>query len=187
VQIRGRAPLLAMAASVVLAVAGCAAPTAPRVEPAAEVAPPTSSAAPVTASCPADGAAVSAGPVDGALGARAVTLLLVSCGSARYAVEGYPGIGLLDEEHRPIAVQVLQEPDPIGNGSPGPAPLTLAPGEQARAVLLWRNTVELGLENTPGSYVAVTPAPGGDEHSVDLDVDLGTTGRLTIGPWTPAG
>jgi hypothetical protein len=180
-----------MAAFVVLAVAGCADPPAPRADPAADVVTPTPSAdpAPATASCPADGGAVSAGPVDGALGARAVTLFLVNCGSDPYAVEGYPGIGLLDEEHRAIAVQVLEEPDPIGNGAPGPGPgpLTLAPGEQARAVLLWRNTVEVGLENTPGSFVAVTPVPGDEERLVELDVDLGTTGRLTVGPWTPAG
>jgi hypothetical protein len=187
VRIRSRSPLPAMATFLVLAVAGCADPTAPSADAAGEVVPPTASAAPTTSSCPADGGAVSAGPVDGALGARAVTLFLVNCGSDLYAVQGYPGIGLLDEEHRPIAVQVLEEPDPIGNGAPGPGQLTLAPGEQARAVLLWRNTVELGLENTPGSFVAVTPAAGKDERFVELDVDLGTTGRLTVGPWTTAG
>jgi Protein of unknown function (DUF4232) len=171
-----------MAAIGVVAVAGCADPTVFRADPAGEVVAPTSSAAPATPSCPAGGGAVTAGPVDAALGARAVTLFLVNCGSDPYAVQGYPGIGLLDEEHEQIAVQVLEEPDPIGNGAPGPEPLTLAPGEQARAVLLWRNTVELGLENSPGSFVAVIPAPGNEEHLVELDVDLGTTGRLAVGP-----
>jgi hypothetical protein len=174
-------------ALVVMALAGCADPMDQGTDPGTEVASPTSSAAPETSSCPAAGGAVSAGPVDAATGARAVTLFLVNCGSDPYAVEGYPGIGLLDEQQQPIAVQVFEEPDPIGSGGTGPAALTLAPGEQARAVVLWRNTVELGLENRPGSFVAVTPAPGEEEQVVELDVDLGTTGRLTVGPWTPAG
>jgi hypothetical protein len=30
----------------------------------------------------------------------------------------------------------------------------------------------------------VTPVPGEGEQLVELAVDLGTTGRLTVGPWT---
>jgi hypothetical protein len=96
-------------------------------------------------SCPASGVAVSAGPVDAAAGLRAVTLTLVNCGSAPHAVEGYPGLSLLDEQRHVIHVRVIEEPDPVGSGAaPAPAPVTLAPRRQAHAVLLWRNTVELG-------------------------------------------
>ena len=125
--------------------------------------------------------------MDTAMGLRAVTLALVNCGSAGYALEGYPGLPLLDARRKAIDVRVIEEPDPVGSGAvSAPAPVTLAPGQEARAVLLWRTTVELGTEVTPGSCLGVRPSPGGDEQLVALDVDLGTTGRLTVGPWTPA-
>jgi hypothetical protein len=170
----------------VLAVGGCMNPPA---EGASASEPSASGTASSTApdSCPASGAQVSVGPVDAASGLRAVTLSLANCGSAPYPVGGYPGLELLDEERRVIDVQVVEEPDPIGNGAvTGPGPLTLEPGQQAQAVLLWRNTVELGAANTPGSYLAVTPSPQEEPQVVALEVDLGTTGRLTVGPWTPA-
>lgn len=167
-----------------MALGGCTNPPAEGVGAPVDAA----TAAPTSAGgCPASGVAVEAGPVDAAMGFRAVTLTLVNCGSAPYALEDYPGIGLLDEERQAIAVQVLEEPDPIGNGAvAGPASFTVAPGEQARTVLTWRNTVELGLPNTPGSHLEVTPSPGGEPQVVELSVDLGTTGRLTVGPWTAA-
>jgi hypothetical protein len=122
--------------------------------------------------------------VDAALGQRAVTVSLVNCGSDHYAVEGYPAVELLDEQQQPIDVALEQEPDPLGNGTTeAPVALDLAPGEHARAVLAWRNTVELGSVPTPGSFVAVTPVAGEAGQVVALAVDLGTTGRLTVGPW----
>lgn len=136
--------------------------------------------------CPPAGVLVEVGPVDGAAGLRAVTLSLVNCGPSPYPVEGFPGLRLLDEQQDVVAVTVLEDLDPVGAGLDLPAELLdLAPGQTAEAVLLWRNTVELGLPNTPGSYLAVTPAPGATEQVVALDVDLGTTGRLTTGPWRP--
>jgi hypothetical protein len=180
----------------VLAVGGCMNPPAEGAGAsdlsASESIAPESSASQTASStaqdaCPASGAQVSVGPVDAASGTRAVTLSLTNCGAAPYPVEGYPGLELLDAEQQAIDVQAVQEPDPVGHGAvTGPAPLTLAPGQQAQAVLLWRNTVELGAANTPGSYVAVTPTPAEEPQIVALEVDLGTTGRLTVGPWTPA-
>lgn len=168
-----------------LAVGGCVNPPAESAgtpEASASAAPASSA----QSSCPASGAQVSVGPVDAASGLRAVTLSLVNCGSAPYPVAGYPGLELLDEQEQAIDVQVIQEPDPIGNGAVvGPASMTLQPDQRAQAVLLWRNTVELGAVDTPGSYLAVTPSPQEAPQLVALDVDLGTTGRLTVGPWTP--
>jgi hypothetical protein len=169
----------------VLAVGGCMNPPA---EGANASEPSASATASSTAqlSCPTSGARVSVGPVDAATGERAVTLSLANCGSTPYPVEGYPGLELLDAGQQAIDVQVVEEPDPIGNGAvTGPVPLTLEPGQRAQAVLLWRNTVELGA-NTPGFYLAVTPTPQEEPQPVALQVDLGTTGRLTVGPWTPA-
>lgn len=108
----------ALPALVALAPAGCADPMARGTDPVDEVTAPDSSAAPEPPPCPATGGDVSAGPVDAARRARAVTLVLVQL-----------GVGPL---HR----------------------------RGLSAVVLWRNTVEVGLENTPGSSVAVTPAPG---------------------------
>ncbi|WP_348519315.1 DUF4232 domain-containing protein [Blastococcus sp. TF02-09] len=177
---------LSLVLAAVLAAGGCTDPSAEADGAATSSA---SGTAPSTASdsCPASGARVGVGPVDAATGERAVTLSLVNCGSAPHPVTGYPGLELLDEERQPIEVEVVETPDPIGTGAvTGPTPLTLGPGQRAQAVLLWRNTVELGAANTPGSYLAVTPSPQEQLQVVALQVDLGTTGRLTVGPWTPA-
>jgi hypothetical protein len=145
---------------------------------------PTAGTAPAT--CPGSGLAVSAGPVDAALGLRAVTLTVLNCGSAPATVEGYPALRLLDEQRTVLEVSVEQQPDPVGNDPGVPiTPVTLAPGGTAQAVVLWRNTVEVAEDVAPGSYLAVTAAPGDEEQAVPVVVDLGSTARLVLGPWRP--
>jgi hypothetical protein len=182
---------LPVAAVLAMALGGCLNAPAEHGSPlAAGASTPPSSGAPTAAppadegDCPASGTVVSAGPVDAAMGSRAVTLSLVNCGSTPYTVEGYPELRLLDEQQAVIPVTVAEEPDPIG-GKPdwAPTPVTLAPGQTAQAVLLWRNTVEVGLDDTSGTYLGVTTATGDTEQVIELDVDMGTTGRLTAGPW----
>jgi hypothetical protein len=165
--------------------AGSQPPGTPRTSTAPTASPdPTAGTAPAT--CPGSGLAVSAGPVDAALGLRAVTLTVLNCGSVAATVEGYPALRLLDEQRAALEVTVDQQPDPVGNDPGLPiTPVTLPPGGTAQAVVLWRNTVEVAEDNAPGSYVAVTAAPGDDEQAVSVVVDLGSTARLVSGPWRP--
>lgn len=60
--------------------------------------------------------------------------------------------------------------------------MTLKPGERAYAVLVWRNTTEAGTPvNAP--YVRVWAKPGARPVTVTPELDLGTTGKLGVGPW----
>lgn len=136
--------------------------------------------------CPASGVRVYADDGDAAMGLRVVSLHLENCGPRPYALHGYPDVRLLDEDHEPVdGVRILQDGSSVasGTGADGPAlPLVLGPGEGARAGLVWRNTVRAG---TPvdAPYARVRARPGTDWVTVVPELDLGTTGRLGVGPW----
>lgn len=61
--------------------------------------------------------------------------------------------------------------------------MTLKPGERARATLVWRNTVEAGLDAVDAPYVRVRAQSGAAPVTVTPHLDLGTTGKLGVGPW----
>jgi hypothetical protein len=124
---------------------------------------------------------------DAAMGLRVVGLHLENCGTHTYDLDGYPQLRLFDEEHEPVeGVRILHGGDSIatGTGADGtPRPLTLKPGEGARAGLVWRNTT--GMESAPvnAPYVRVVAKPGATAVTVTPELDLGTTGKLGVGPW----
>lgn len=137
--------------------------------------------------CPPSGIRVTADQGDAAMGLRVVGLHLLNCGTAAYGVEGYPGLQLLDEGREPVSgVRILHGTDKISTGIGGdaaPRPVTLQPGESAYASLAWRNTTGAGdAVNAP--YVRVTAKAGAAPVTVTPELDLGTTGRLGVGPWT---
>ncbi|MEV0281131.1 DUF4232 domain-containing protein [Streptomyces sp. NPDC050610] len=136
--------------------------------------------------CPSSGVRVYADDGDAAMGLRAVSIHLENCGDRVSRLNGYPRLQLLDAAHKPVdGVRVLHGGASIstGTGADGaPQPLALKPGERAYAVLVWRNTVEGGVPvNAP--YVRVRAKPGADPVMVTPELDLGTTGKLGIGPW----
>ncbi|MFG1671938.1 DUF4232 domain-containing protein [Streptomyces sp. Y7] len=136
--------------------------------------------------CPASGVRVYADRGDAAMGLRAVGLHLVNCGTRPYRVDGYPELELLDEDHDPVdGVRILHGTDRISTGLRGgdsPRPVVLRPGEAAVASLAWRNTTGFGAAvNAP--YARVRAKPGADPVTVVPEFDLGTTGKLGVGPW----
>ena len=142
--------------------------------------------------CPEEGIRVTAGPVNPALGLRAMDLTLENCGTRAYRVEGYPEIRLLDEDYQRLTgVTVIHGSGGIatvtGFDDP-PSPVTLAPGERASAGLLWRNTTSLG-GAAPVPYLTVAARSGSLPLLLTPDggLDLGTTGRLGVGPWRTTG
>jgi hypothetical protein len=139
--------------------------------------------------CPQEGIRVTAGPVNPALGLRAMDLTLENCGTRAYRVQGYPEIRLLDRDQQHVTgVSVIRGSAGIatvtGFDEP-PNAVTLAPGERASAGLLWRNTTTgfggaayvpyLTVEARSGALPVLLSPDGG--------LDLGTTGRLGVGPW----
>ncbi|MFF9148334.1 DUF4232 domain-containing protein [Streptomyces sp. NPDC014861] len=142
-----------------------------------------------TGPCPPSGVRVYADEGDAAMGLRAVGLHLENCGTRPLSIDGYPAVQPLDADHRALpAVRVLQGGEAVatGTGADGPArAFSLRPGERARAGLVWRNTTEAG-DPVSAPYVRVRWRPGAAPVMVVPELDLGTTGRLAVGPWKPA-
>jgi hypothetical protein len=144
---------------------------------------------PPAAACPRDGVRVTPGPVDAALGLRAMNLVRENCGTRAYRVKGYPGLRLLDRDQQTVTgISVIHGSGGIatvtGFDEP-PKTVTLAPGETASAGLVWRNTTTGFDGATDVPYLTVEAKPGGFPGLVAPDggLDLGTTGKLGVGPW----
>ncbi|MGW6394894.1 DUF4232 domain-containing protein [Streptomyces sp. NPDC055103] len=151
---------------------------------------PTAEAPSEAGPCPPSGVRVYADDGDAAMGLRVVGLHLENCGTAPYALNGFPRVALADEDRGPVrGVRLVQGGEGIagGTGAEGPArPLVLAPGERAHAGLVWRNTTEAG-DPVNAPYARVWAKPGAAPVMVTPELDLGTTGRLGVGPWKKDG
>ncbi len=150
---------------------------------------PTAGHPPERSVCPTGGVRVTAGPVNAAMGLRAMDVTLENCGTRTYRVDGYPALRLLDRDRRPVTgVSVSRGSGGIatvtGFDDP-PEPLALEPGQTATASLLWRNTVTGSDAATTVPYVTVEAKPGARRLLLEPDggLDLGTTGKLGVGPW----
>ncbi|MFG2374026.1 DUF4232 domain-containing protein [Streptomyces sp. NPDC048504] len=143
--------------------------------------------------CPHEGIRVTAGPVNPAMGLRAMDLTLENCGTRAFRVEGYPEVRLLDRDQQHVTgVSVIHGSGGIatvtGFDDP-PDAVTLAPGERASAGLLWRNTTT-GFDGAAYVHYLTVAARSGSLPLLlrpDGGLDLGTTGRLGVGPWRSAG
>ncbi|MFC8535229.1 DUF4232 domain-containing protein [Streptomyces sp. NPDC057249] len=137
--------------------------------------------------CPPSGVRVTNDRGDAAMGLRVVGIHLANCGTTDYRLNGYPALRLLDEGRDPVSgVEILHGTTAISTGIGGdaePRPVTLRPGESAYANLAWRNTTTDG-DPVNAPYVEVTAKPGAEPVTVTPELDLGTTGRLGVSPWT---
>jgi hypothetical protein len=132
---------------------------------------------------------ITAGESDAAMGLRVLNLKMTNTGTKPYMINGYPAVQVLDDAEKTLDIQV-------GEGSLGistvegfddpPAQVTLQPGENAIATLLWRNTVTRSDVNaTSGTYLDVAPTKGQPTQRVrpSQNIDLGNTGKLGVSPW----
>ncbi|MCK9900772.1 hypothetical protein CC117_11920 [Parafrankia colletiae] len=150
---------------------------------------PAAEAPPAPGECSPSGIRLTAGDVSAATGLRSAGLHLENCGTRDYAVDGYPLLELLDKDRSPVeGVQILQDSGSISGSEPGsdePArPLVLKPGESALSSITWRNTTEIGPAPVNVPYVRARAQRGDDPVTLTLHLDLGTTGKLTVRPWT---
>jgi hypothetical protein len=164
-------------------------PVAPSSDPVPSVVAPTTTgpAAPEAiesvSACSLLGVLITAERGDAAAGYREMVLNVKNCGSKPYEVRGRPDIVVLDEDGRPLKVAVV----PSVHYTEGPGRLVLKPGEGARAVLSWRNTVtDTGGGADFGVSLAVAVSKGGMRQLVTLPsrMDLGNTRRLQAGVWS---
>lgn len=174
---------LALAGALTLALSACGLFTEPAHKPKAARSPAV--AVQQAHGCPPSGVRLGTGPVDGAMGLRAMTLTLTNCSERPYEVKGHPAIRVLDEKGAPLTgVRTVEGTDEVfmAPEDPGAAPLTLDPGESARAGLYWRMAAE------DGTYLRVVPQQGREALNVrpaePLDIGpqntLGTTAWVSV-------
>ncbi|MEU8182328.1 DUF4232 domain-containing protein [Micromonospora sp. NPDC049047] len=141
-------------------------------------------------SCPASGVRIRSTGGDAAMGLRALGLELVNCGDRPYQLNGYPVLHVFDEQHEPVMLRVVNGAKEITSGfDQPPRQVTLAAGERATAVVLWRNLVtDSTVVATNGEFLTVAPAAGqpGEEVDPDGPIDLGNTGRIGVSAWKKA-
>lgn len=152
---------------------------------------PLSSATPASAPPCGSGMRFTAGATEAATGLRVMPVELLNCGAQPVPLNGYPRVKLHDDQWRELAVEVAQGSGGItlldGFDDP-PQPLTLQPGERARTAFVWRNThttldppqvgahVDIAVDDT---WQALLPETSGK----DLQIDLGSTGRIGVRAW----
>lgn len=131
--------------------------------------------------CPASGASIEVGPVEPALGHRAVVIKLTNCRSAIMTVNGYPDFGVLDAKRKTMKVTVTHGISYMAI-DPGPTKLRLKKGESALAAVSWSNTVEIGEDEAAGTYLSIGRAH--DKPVVwPVVTDIGTTAKITLTAW----
>lgn len=141
------------------------------------------------AGCPETGVEITAGVVDAAMGLRAMGIVMTHCGTGEHTVNGFPVVRVLDADRQPLDIAVGNGSQPVSapdSYDVPPRPVTLRPGEQVTARVLWRNDVTSATEPAVnGSYLEIAPAEGEPAQIVEPDggIDLGTTGRLAVNAW----
>lgn len=137
-----------------------------------------------------DGVRLEMGPGDAAAGLRILAIEMVNCGRGEYRVKGYPVVRPLDEHRAAVDVQVLDGIGKVTHADPPlegpPAPVVLAPGQRAEAVIVWRNTyTDISHPPVTVPLLDVAPVAGAATQLLAPEgaLDLGSTGRFGVSPW----
>ncbi|MFD0022068.1 DUF4232 domain-containing protein [Streptomyces sp. NPDC058382] len=123
--------------------------------------------APSATGCPASGLVVDMGPVEAALGHRAVGLTLTNCGAEPARVDGYPSVQAVDENGDALPVKVNPGSSYFGQDK-GPEEVMLAPGKTMKSLLVWVST-PTGGDLIEGDALEIAPAPGLEARSFPLE------------------
>ncbi|MGW5191209.1 DUF4232 domain-containing protein [Kribbella sp. NPDC004138] len=132
--------------------------------------------------CPPSGASITVGPVEPALGHRAVVLKLTNCRAAPLTLNGYPEVTVLNGRRRTMNVTITHGMSYMAR-DPGPTQIRLRKGESALAAVSWSNTVEVAEDKASGTYLAIARRAGDRPTVWPVDTDLGTTAKLTLTAW----
>lgn len=117
------------------------------------------------------------------MGLRVVVVRLQNCGTIPYVLEGYPTIGLLDENGDQLSFTSHRGSAGAFEDA-GPKRHVLQPGASVNAALTWRNTVTGGMrEAVTADVLAVAPSKGAPAQHLQVVVDIGTTGRVDVTAW----
>jgi hypothetical protein len=136
---------------------------------------------------PATGLVIRTGPIDAAMGLRALTITMVNKDTQPHTFNGYPAVRVLGKYREPLPITIDPGATQVTSGfDTPPKPITLHPGETATAALTWRNTVidtNVAATNAPFLDLApITGAPWQTRHP-EGGIDLGNTGKLGVSAW----
>jgi uncharacterized protein DUF4232 len=143
---------------------------------------PTPTPTPPPATCPANGAKLSVGVVDAALGHRAVTVKLTNCSARPMTLDGYPDVAVLDAKRNKLKVAVARDSSYMAI-DPGPVRIRLAHGESALAAVSWSSTVEMGAAKLTGTYLSIASGNGDRPVIWPVVTDIGTTAKISLTAW----
>ncbi|WP_051852787.1 DUF4232 domain-containing protein [Streptomyces aureocirculatus] len=134
------------------------------------------------------GLLVEPGPVDAAMGLRAMTVTATHCGTGTYRLDGYPDLRALDGDREPLDVRPLKGTEQITTGvpDPGPHPVRLGRGESATVAVVWRNTyTDTRNPAVLAPHLRVVAAPGAPARTITPHggIDVGSTGRIGTTAW----
>ncbi|GHE97188.1 hypothetical protein GCM10018785_72240 [Streptomyces longispororuber] len=137
------------------------------------------------------GTLLEAGPVESAMGLRAMTVWLTHCGAGGYLLDGYPVLQVLGEDGTAYDVHSLKGTQAVTTAveDPGPHPVALRTGDSATVSVVWRNTYTDTTEDpVKGERLQVLPRPGGPAGSIAPEggIDIGSTGRIGVTAWQKA-
>lgn len=131
------------------------------------------------------------------MGLRVLGLRLTNCGTETLTLDGYPSVTVLGADHEPLTIAVVPGSAGIAGGVPAfdaePRPVVVAPGESATTGLVWRNTyTDVSAPPVVGAHLEIAVAAGRpvreftpvDESGDPVTIDLGSTGKLGLRPWT---
>ncbi|MFE5407559.1 DUF4232 domain-containing protein [Microbacterium sp. NPDC056569] len=149
-------------------------------DPVPAVAP--AGAPPADGACTAENTTILAPAADAATGHRGQTLQLVNTSDAPCTVNGYPDVAYGDQNGHLLEVTVDHGSSFMAQ-DPGPAPITLEPGDAVSAVIGWDANSVHGQLAARSLWAAAYPGATRLTWDVSLDIIPGTTVHVTA--WHP--
>lgn len=121
---------------------------------------------------------ISASGTQGALGHRALTLVLVNQSGTSCVVDGYPDIAFASTVGGELNVPVVHGSSYLAQ-DPGPHALTLSPGTTAQATLSWG----AGAQGDHASSMLVAPYAGAIRSTLDTQTDITDDSSVSVTAW----
>ncbi|ROP65901.1 DUF4232 domain-containing protein [Curtobacterium sp. ZW137] len=128
--------------------------------------------------CSAEDVQLSLSGVDGALGHRAMSVVLVNRSSSACIVDGFPDVAFAADDGATVAVPLEHGASYMG-GAATPAPVTVAPGATAVAALAWG----AGGTGEAVSTFWLAPYAGASRTPLTADTDLAADATVTVSAW----
>ncbi|MFJ3383141.1 MULTISPECIES: DUF4232 domain-containing protein [unclassified Curtobacterium] len=132
--------------------------------------------------CSAEDAQLSLSGVDGALGHRAMSVVLVNRSSSACVVDGFPDVAFAAEDGASVPVPIEHGASYLG-GAATPTAVTVEPGSSAVAALEWG----AGGTGESVSTFWLAPYAGTSRTPLTADTDLAADATVTVSAWALPG